>query len=88
MKQIINSNNETIIEQYLGKNVTIFCCRYTYTGKMIKLDDYAVVLEDCKIVYETGSFEEKKWKDVQSLCVKEWSITRQSIEAFGVLEKS
>jgi hypothetical protein len=88
MKHIIDNNDTNIIDTYLGEITTIFCCRYIYTGKVIKIDDKHLVLEGCKIVYETGEFCDKNWKDAQSLETKEWVIALQSIESFGKINKS
>jgi hypothetical protein len=87
MKQLVNQNDKTIIDAYLGEIITVFCCRYIYTGKLIKIDSLFITLEDCKIVYETGDFAEKEWKDAQSLKTKEWNISLGSIEGLGKLDK-
>lgn len=88
MKKIIDNDLENIIDSYMGGVVTIFACRYIYTGKLIKIDEKNLVLENCKIVYETGDFADNKWIDAQSLGTKEWAIALQSIESFGILNKS
>jgi hypothetical protein len=88
MKQIIEANDSMIIESFLGKYVTIFCMRYIYTGKVLKIDAKHLVLGECKIVYETGGFETNTWKDAQSLGVNEWVVALDAIEGFGVLNKS
>jgi hypothetical protein len=87
MKTIIENSDCEIIEQYLGLQITLFCCRYLYTGKLIAIDDQFLTLEDPKIVYETGSFEDNNWKDSQSLNIKKWNISLQSIESFGGMNK-
>jgi len=70
----------------LGENVTIFCLNYIYTGELIGVNDDCVLLKNPSIVYETGSFSEKSWKDCQSLCVPEFYIQKPCIESFGVLK--
>jgi len=88
MKQIINECDTNIIDSYIGKNITVFCCRYIYTGKLTKIDERYLAVEGCKIVYETGSFPESKWADAQSLETKEWVIALAAMESFGILNKS
>ena len=51
----------------LEQNVTLFCANYIYTGKLVGVNDQFVKLDSASIVYETGAFAEKKWKDAQPL---------------------
>ena len=74
------------MKKLVGKQVTIFSLNYIYTGKLLEVKKKSVVLEDAKIVYETGKFSEKGFKDAQSLCAKEYNISLGCIESFGVLE--
>lgn len=76
--------NEGLIA-LMGKTVTLFCGVYIYTGKLVGVNDTCVKLEDAGIVYQTGSFTDKKWKDCQSL-PNDWYVTTQSIESFGELK--
>ena len=65
--------------------VTLFCINYIYTGKLVGVNDSFVKLENAAIVYETGSFAEKDWKDAQKLPKPVYVMTA-SIEAFTVLK--
>src|SRR3546814_2671951 len=51
----------------LGKRITIFCLNYIYTGDLVGVNDTCVLLENPAIVYETGPFTTKEWKDAQAL---------------------
>lgn len=51
----------------MGEYVTLFCMNYNYTGKLAGVDETQVLLEDASIVFETGSFTDKEWKDAQKL---------------------
>lgn len=51
----------------MGKRVTLFCLNYIYTGDLVGVNDACVCLENAAIVYETGPFAEKNWKDAQAL---------------------
>lgn len=66
----------------LGKRVTFFCLNYIYTGNLVGVNDTCVLLEDPAIVYETGSFDSKSWKDAQALPNSIY-IQCSAIEAFG-----
>lgn len=66
----------------LGENVTFFCMNYIYTGKLTGVNDTCVLLENPSIVYETGPFNTKDWKDAQKLPHSIY-IQLSSVEAFG-----
>ena len=87
MKKVVNVtevNGEGLIK-FLGERITLFCMNYIYTGKLEGVNDSCVLLTDAFVVYETGSFEEKNWKDAQKVG-KEWYIQIGAIESFGVLK--
>lgn len=67
----------------MGEVVTIFACRYIYTGKLVGVNDTCVELEDPAIVYETGPFDNKEWADAQKLPHKTFFIATGAIESFG-----
>ncbi len=69
----------------LGKTVTLFCVNYIYTGKLIGVNKTCVKLQDAKVVYETGPYSEKKWKDAQDL-PHDWYVNSSTIESFGLLK--
>ena len=77
---------EGSFESLLGKRITVYCCRYIYTGKLLAIYDDAILLADGNgIVYETGSYENKEWESFQKM-PNEWFISKQSIESFGILK--
>lgn len=85
MKVLVNEVENEGLLALMGKRVTLFCNVYIYTGKLVGVNDSCVKLEDAGIVYETGSFSDKNWKDYQSL-PNDWYVTMQSIESFGELK--
>jgi len=85
VKVLVNEVENEGLVALMGKRVTLFCGVYIYTGKLVGVNDTCVKLEDAGIVYETGPFSDKKWKDCQSL-PKDWYVTTQSIESFGELK--
>lgn len=85
MKKIIETTDVSGMKSLLGERITVFCCRYIYSGKLVSVSDDSIELEDCGIVYETGDLKTKEWKDYQKL-PNNWHISLQSIESFGVLK--
>ena len=69
----------------LGETITVFCAVYIYTGKLVGVNDTCIKLEKPKIVYETGAFTEKMWKDAQAL-PNELYIMQGMIESFSIVK--
>lgn len=86
MRKIVEEVSGEGLEKLLGERVTIFCAVYIYTGKLIGVNETCILLENPAIVYETGSFREKDWKDAQPMPHKHWYVQTSMIESFGVLK--
>ena len=86
MKVLVENIEKEGMEGLMGKVVTLFCINYIYTGTLIGINTDCVKLKDPKIVYETGAFSEKDWKDAQSLPHEYFYISRQAIESFGEMK--
>lgn len=71
----------------MGKNVLIFCMNYIYTGVLIGVNKEDIILEKARIVYETGEFTSKSFKDAQAL-PKDLYIRTNSIESYSETDKS
>ena len=84
MKKLVEETGEGL-EKLIGERITLFCINYIYTGKLIGVNTDCVLLADPAIVYETGGFTEKSWKDAQDL-PNDWYVSIQSIESFGILK--
>ncbi len=67
----------------LGEEVILFCVNYIYVGKLAGVNETCVLLEEPKIVYETGAFTDADWKDAQSLPGRNHYVQRELIESFG-----
>jgi len=68
IKKICESDdNQGSLESLLGEQVILFCMNYHYFGKLIAVSPTYVVLESGGIVYETGEFNAKAWKDAQQI---------------------
>ncbi len=85
MKVMVNEVENEGLEALMGERVTLFCGVYIYTGRLVGVNTSCVKLENAGIVYETGPFNEKKWKDYQPL-PNDWYVAIQSIESFGVMK--
>jgi len=85
MKKIVEEVPGEGLEKLLGERITLFCANYIYTGKLVGVNETCVLLEDAGIVYETGNFYDKSWKDIQSM-PGPWYVMIQSIESFGLLK--
>lgn len=72
------------LEALLGEQVTFFCLNYIYHGKLIGVNSTDILLEDAYLVFETGSFQEKEFKDTQYIA-KEFRLRVQIIESYGIL---
>jgi hypothetical protein len=70
----------------LGEQVLLFCLNYIYTGKLIGVDTTCALLENPSIVYETGSFVDKTFKDAQRLPAQCY-VMLSAIESFGKTDK-
>lgn len=87
MKKIVSVtevNGEGLMK-LLGETVTLFCLNYIYTGKLSGVNDSCCLLENAKIVYETGPLIDKKWQDAQDL-PGDWYVQLNAIESFGILK--
>ena len=70
------------LEALLDQEIILFCVNYFYAGKLTGINDTCVLLENGWIVYETGSFNELKWKDFQKVADKLY-VRLDSIESFA-----
>lgn len=82
--QIVEVENEGFLA-LLDEVITIFSLNYIYTGKLVGVNDTCVLLENPSIVYETGSFTTKEWKDSQKL-PNNLYIQMACIESFGIVK--
>ena len=83
-QKLVDVPNEGFIA-LIGETITCFCAVYIYTGKLVGVNEECIKLENPAIVYETGAFSEKQWKDAQKL-PNEIYIQKGMIEAFGKIK--
>ena len=84
MRKIIEETSPEGFEKLLGERITLFCLNYIYTGKLVGVNDDCVLLTEPAIVYETGEWSSKQWKDAQRLPCDKLYVQRGAIESFGV----
>ena len=85
MKVLVTEKEGEGLEALMGQRVTLFCMNYIYTGKLIGVNQTCVKLSGAAVVYETGAFTDKAWKDAQSL-PQDWYVSTSAIESFGILK--
>lgn len=85
MRKIVQDVEGEGLDKLLGERVTLFCMNYFYTGVLAGVNETCVLLTTPSIVYETGPFTEKTWKDAQAL-PHDLYVMRHAIEAFGVVK--
>lgn len=73
-------------EELIGKDVTLFCVNMIYTGTLVAATEHSLKLKDPSIIYETGPFNDKKWKDEQPLPHKHWYVRTSVVESYGILK--
>jgi hypothetical protein len=71
----------------LNETITVFCMNYIYTGKLEGVNETCIKLVDASIVYETGAFTDKAFKDAQKLPNAVY-VQLSSIEMFTQLNKA
>jgi hypothetical protein len=68
----------------LGEQVWIWCARYIYAGTLLGANKDDVLLEDARIVYETGGLTDAKFKDAQTLPPGPFYIRTAAIESYAI----
>lgn len=71
----------------LGQNIEVFCGIYIYAGRLVGVNTTCIKLANPHIVYETGGFLDKKYKDAQQMGKEFHYIATGFIESFGVSHK-
>jgi hypothetical protein len=83
--ELTEVKNEGLVK-LIGERVTFFCANYFYLGDLVGVNDYCVLIENPKIIYDTGAWSEKNYKNSESLNVRELYININTIESFGVIK--
>lgn len=69
----------------MGQRVLLMCLNYFYAGELVGVNDKFVQLKDASVVYETGEWSAKQWKDAQRIgeAGSVWYVQTAAIEAYG-----
>jgi hypothetical protein len=84
MKILTETKESEGLEGLMGEQIYIMCACYIYSGKLIGVSNSCVKLEDAKIVYETGDWQQALWEDAQKLHNKIHYVQIGMIESFGL----
>ena len=83
MKRIVEETEIAGLEALLGEQVLLMCANYFYTGKLVGVNTSCVELSKPSIVYQTGEWTDKTYKDAQKLHVETWYVSTSAIESYG-----
>lgn len=72
------------LESLLGERVILLCMNYFYTGVLAGVNSDCVLLTEPSVVYETGDWTIKDWKDAQRMHVDKLYVQRGAIESFAL----
>lgn len=86
MKKIIEEFGGEGLQALRGERVALWCANYIYAGKLVSVNETDVLLDDAKVVYETGELCAKGWKDAQPL-PGPWYVRTAAIESYGKVDK-
>ena len=75
------------LESLLGEEVILLCMNYFYAGELVGVNDNSVKLANAKIVYETGEWSAKSWKDAQALPLEATYVQIGAIESYGKVKR-
>jgi hypothetical protein len=83
--KVIEVSEEGLLS-LLGKQIEIRCNVYIYAGTLIGVNSSCVKLDNAAIVYETGPFTDKEYKNAQKLGNNQYVCTAL-MESFGESSK-
>jgi len=89
MKVLVETKEVTEegIISLLGKNVEIWSGIYIYAGKLVGVNEKCIKLANPHVVYETGAFSDRKYKDAQHMAREFHYVTMNFLESFGETTK-
>lgn len=85
MKKVIYEDKSEGLQKLLGEYVTFYCMSFIYAGKLMGVNEHDVLLQDCSIVYETGSATDKTWSMAEKF-PNDWYLRISAIESYGVFK--
>ena len=91
--EVVTEEVESVVESdggpvtLLGKEVYVSCTSYAYAGTLTGVNDKYIELSNPKLVYETGPWSGKDWKDAQALPTKTLIVFMTQIESMFAVER-
>ena len=80
------TTDEGPYDTLLGEYCLVMCLNYMYAGTVTGVNGQVLVLSEPSLVYETGPWANKSWKDAQRLPTDECRVRLEHIEnAFVVI---
>jgi hypothetical protein len=83
--EVVEVENEGFIS-LLGQQIEVRCNVYIYAGTLVGVNTSCIKLDKCAIVYETGPFSDKSYKDAQIIGDAQY-VQMGLIESFGPSSK-
>lgn len=83
MKKIVEQVEGEGLEKLLGEQVTLLCANYFYNGRLVGVSSTNVLLENAKIIYDTGLWNADDWALAEVL-PGPWYVQIAFIESFGI----
>jgi hypothetical protein len=80
--EVVEVEGEGLVK-LLGQKVLLLCANYFYAGTLAGVNKEDLLLTNPQIVYETGEWAAKGYKDAQSLHIPELYVRLSAIEAYG-----
>ena len=68
----------------VGQPLTVWGGNYIYTGTVAEVGEDYVILDPAGVVYETGDFRNKVWKDAHALPVPQ-VVFFANVESMGAM---
>lgn len=81
--QTVAEVKEEGLEALLGEKVILLCANYFYLGKLVGINNTCVKLEDPSLIYETGSWANKMYSNVEKMNMLFLYVQLSHIESFG-----
>jgi hypothetical protein len=84
MKKIVNVTEVSGegLESLLGEQVILLCANYFYAGMLEGVNVEFVKLQEPRLVYETGIWTDRQWKDAQPMGVDSLYVRTAFIESY------
>ncbi len=79
--------NPSAFEQVRGEYVLLMCLNYNYYGRIAEINESFLTLDNAKLVYETGAWEQTSWEDAQELPSGVFNVMTSMIESWGMVKK-